>query len=495
MPTPRLDRRHRHRHRISGTAAAAAVLLSLLAGAVPAATAADRPAPAPAPKASGHRPAALDRQRLDQDLDAVHAAGLYGAYAAVRDGADRWRGATGFADVDTRRPTRPDMRHRIGSVTKTFTAVAVLQQAGRGRIELDRPVGDYLPDLVPGERGRAITVRMLLNQTSGIADYLPMAFPSLLEGSPRSLDDNRHRHFPPTELIGYAVGAPQVFEPGARWSYSNTNYVLLGELLRATTGEDPETVIARDVIHRAHLRDTYFPGAETTVRGPHAKLYESFFGAIDPPRDYSDYDMSWGGTAGALVATMDDVNTFYRALLQGRLLRPEQLRQLLTTVPVKDAGGRVTMRYGLGIVRVDTRCGPFWGHDGAVFGGGTLALSSTDGGRQLALGANLSKYERLDASGNPLPNAIDAARSAFIDEALCGGAPARPGARATGPDAPRGPDEDKPRRVGPPGGGTPAGPGAGGRRVRPPAPGADPGSGGTPGAPSAGCGGSRAEWG
>ncbi|MFI5979840.1 serine hydrolase domain-containing protein [Streptomyces sp. NPDC051555] len=446
MPSSRLDRRHRIRRRIgiSSTAATAAVLLSLLAGAAPAATAADRPAPGPARNAPG---ASLDRQRLDQDLDAVHAAGLYGAYAAVRDGADRWRGATGFADVDTRRPTRPDMRHRIGSITKTFTAVAVLQQAARGRIELDRPVGDYLPDLVPGERGRKITVRMLLNQTSGIADYLPMAFPSLLQGSPRSLDDNRHRHFPPTELIGYGVGAPQLFEPGARWSYSNTNYILLGELLRAAAGEDPETVITRDVIHRAHLRDTYFPGAETTVRGPHAKLYESFFGHIDPPRDYSDYDMSWGGTAGALVATMDDVNTFYRALLQGRLLRPEQLRQLLTTVPVKDAAGRETMRYGLGIVRVETRCGPVWGHDGAVFGGGTLALSSADGGRQLALGSTLSKYERLDASGNPLPNAIDAARSVFIDEALCGGAAAGPGARTPDPDALRGPDEELLRRA------------------------------------------------
>ncbi|MER5732028.1 serine hydrolase domain-containing protein [Streptomyces sp. NPDC002138] len=435
MPSPRLDRHHldrqrpHRRRRIQGAVAAAAVLLSLPAGAVPAA------ATAPADSAG------LDHARLTRDLDAVHAAGMYGAYASVRDGRDRWRGATGFADIATQRPMSPGMRHRAGSVTKSFTSVAVLQQVGRGRIELDRPVGDYLPALVPGERGHKITVRMLLNHTSGIADYFPMAFPSLLQGSTRSLDDNRHRHFAPAELIGYGVGAPQLFEPGAGWSYSNTNYVLLGELLRARTGEDPETLITRDVIRRAGLKDTYLPGAETRVRGRHAKLYESFFGYIDPPRDYSEYDMSWGGTAGALVATMDDLNTFYRALFQGRLLRPEQLRQLRTTVPVKDAGGRVTMRYGLGVVRLETSCGPVWGHDGAVFGAGTLALSSPDGGRQLAIGLNLTKYERLDATGNPLPNAIDAARSVFINEALCGGTQARPGAREDAPEPLRGPDE------------------------------------------------------
>lgn len=92
----------------------------------------------------------LDRAALHATLDAVHEAGMYGGYSSVREGAERWTGASGLADVDTRRPVKPGMRHRVGSISKTFTAVAVLQQVERGRIRLDAPIGDYLPDLVEG---------------------------------------------------------------------------------------------------------------------------------------------------------------------------------------------------------------------------------------------------------------------------------------------------------------------------------------------------------
>jgi D-alanyl-D-alanine carboxypeptidase len=93
--------------------------------------------------------------------------------AEVRDGDQVWGGATGVADITTGRPVTDDMRHRVGSITKSFTAAAVLQQVECGRIGLDSPIGHYLPRLVPGERGDAITVRMLLNHTSGLAEYLP----------------------------------------------------------------------------------------------------------------------------------------------------------------------------------------------------------------------------------------------------------------------------------------------------------------------------------
>ncbi|RPK39431.1 D-aminopeptidase [Streptomyces sp. ADI91-18] len=105
------------------TGAAAAVVLALLAGAAPAASAATGSGTAtPSATARG-----LDREALQRRLDAVHEAGMYGAYGSVREGRAQWTGATGFADVDTRRPATPDMRHRVGSITKTFTATAVLQ--------------------------------------------------------------------------------------------------------------------------------------------------------------------------------------------------------------------------------------------------------------------------------------------------------------------------------------------------------------------------------
>lgn len=150
----------------------------------------------------------LDPAALNAAIEHVHRAGMPGLFAEVRDGDQVWRGAAGVADVSTGRPVTADMRHRVGSITKTFTAAAVLQQVESGRIGLDAPVGRYLPELVPGERGAAITVRMLLNHTSGLAEYLPYAYPSLkafpalAETSPRSLDDHRFTRFDPVELIG-----------------------------------------------------------------------------------------------------------------------------------------------------------------------------------------------------------------------------------------------------------------------------------------------------
>jgi D-alanyl-D-alanine carboxypeptidase len=421
--------------RLRRAAAAGAVAVALLAGLAPAASAAsaessDTLTAAAAPAAH------LDRAGLDAKLRAIHTAGIYGVYSSVRDGQTRYDGAAGLADVATGRPVRPDLQHRVGSVTKSFTAVAVLQQSAKGRIDLDRPVGDYVPELVPGERGRKVTVRMLLNHTSGIADYILDAFPSLAQGSTQSLDDFRYRTVRPAELIGHGVARPQLFEPGAHWSYSNTNYVLLGEILRKVTGQDPEQLITRDVIRRAKLRNTYFPGTDPRIHGPHARMYENWYGLIDPPRDYSDYNMTWGGTAGALVSTPQDLAAFYRALFQGELLPRRQLDEMRTTVDVKGPNGEEAMKYGLGIYSVDTPCGPAWGHEGAVFGSGTVALSSPDGKRQVALGFNLMKYQRVDATGTRLlDHPADAAMGAYRDQALCGTTAPAPKATGRAPEA------------------------------------------------------------
>ncbi|WP_280632809.1 serine hydrolase domain-containing protein [Amycolatopsis alba] len=153
-------------------------------------------------------------KNLRSALDGVHRAGVPGAFAEVRAGDLTWRGAAGVADLETGRPVEPAMRQRVGSITKTFVSAAVLRQVEDGRIELDTPIGDHLPLLVSGERGRKITIRMLLNHTSGLAEYLPYAFPSFKEIAPGSLDDNRFRQFRPAELIVLGVGAPATGEPG-----------------------------------------------------------------------------------------------------------------------------------------------------------------------------------------------------------------------------------------------------------------------------------------
>ncbi|OEV04810.1 serine hydrolase domain-containing protein [Streptomyces oceani] len=357
----------------------------------------------------------LEPAELDAALEKVHHAGMPGVFAEVRDGEQVWRGAAGFADVATGRPAAVDMRHRVGSITKTFTAAAVLRQVEAGHIGLDAPIGRYLPELVPGERGDAVTVRMLLNHTSGLAEYLPYAYPSLkafpalADTSPESLDDNRFTRFDPTELIALGVTAPAVGAPGdTPGVYSNTNYLLLGQLLERVTGATVEECVTRHVIEPAGLRDTELP-VGPYVDGPHSRMYEAWFGMIDPPRDYSVYDMSWVGPAASLITTVADLNRFYGMLLAGEIVSPSSLAQMQRTVPVISQEGR-TIDYGLGLHPMEgSPSGGFCGHGGTVWGAGALAMASADGERRMAVAVNQQRWHVLDTDGRPRPHPIDAA--------------------------------------------------------------------------------------
>ncbi|MFC7977226.1 serine hydrolase domain-containing protein [Streptomyces cinereoruber] len=364
---------------------------------------------------------------LDAALENVHRAGMPGLFAEVREGDRVWRGAAGVADVATGRPVTADMRHRVGSVTKTFTAAAVLQQVESGRIGLDAPIGRYLPELVPGERGDAITVRMLINHTSGLAEYLPYAYPSLkafpdlANTGPQSLEDHRFTRFDPVELIGMGVTAPAVGTPGGTPGvYSNTNYLLLGRLLERVTGTTAEECITRDVIERAGLRDTGFPTGPY-VEGPHSLLYEAWFGMIDPPRDHSVHDMSWVGPTASLISTVADLNRFYGMLLAGEIVGPSSLAQMRRTVPVVSQEGK-PIDYGLGLYPMEAPPGQdvFWGHGGTVWGGGTLAAIRADGERRMAVAVNMQRWNRLDSAGRPRPHPLDDALAAFHRVAMYG---------------------------------------------------------------------------
>ncbi|MEU7468617.1 serine hydrolase domain-containing protein [Streptomyces sp. NPDC044984] len=368
----------------------------------------------------------LDCAALDAALENVHRAGMPGLFAEVRDGDRVWRGAAGVADVATGRPVTAGMRHRVGSITKTFTAAAVLQQVESGRIGLDAPIGRYLPALVPGERGDAITVRMLINHTSGLAEYLPYAYPSLkaypvlADTGPQSLDDHRFTRFDPTELIEMGVTAPAVGAPGGTPGvYSNTNYLLLVQLLEQVTGTTAEHCITRNVIERAGLQNTELPTGPY-VDGPHSRLYEAWFGMIDPPRDYSVYDMSWVGPSASLISTVSDLNRFFGMLLAGEIVSPSSLAQMRRTVPVVSQEGR-TIDYGLGLHPMESPGqGTFWGHGGTVWGGGALAMIRADGKRQMAVAVNLQRWNRLDSSGRPQPHPIDDALAALYRVAMYG---------------------------------------------------------------------------
>ncbi|WP_021595111.1 serine hydrolase domain-containing protein [Actinomadura welshii] len=401
---------------VRGAAAGGALALTLALAQAPATAAAPGPVATARPGASTMP---FDPAKLRATLDATHDAGMYGIFSEARDGNTSWDGASGVADVDTGRPVTSTMRQRVGSITKSFVATALLQQVERGRVSLDAPIAWYAPDLVPGPLGRQITVRMLLNHTSGIGDYVGTAFPSFMELSPASLDEFRFRDVRPERLVKWGLQAPRTGEPGERWSYSNTNYIIAGRILEKVTGTKAEKYITRNVIAKAGLKHTYFPSSPW-ISGPHSRMYESLYQHVKPPRDYSTYDMSWAWTAGELVSTMDDLNRFYRRLLTGGLIGTNTLAQMKRTVPVKDADGNLLMNYGLGLYSLDLPCGTFWGHDGAVFGAGTQSLSSAGGARQISLALNLMKYQQLNANGTPVPHPIDNALGAHVVEALCG---------------------------------------------------------------------------
>jgi D-alanyl-D-alanine carboxypeptidase len=362
------------------------------------------------------------REELAALLAAEVGSGLPGAHAQVREAGRVYRLAAGLADVATGRPARPGAYHRVGGVTKSFVAVAVLQLAGERRIDLDRPIGRYLPDVVPDERGRRITVRMLLNHTSGIADYARVSLAAdgetvpdgVLFGSLASIAGTATRTFRPRELARVGLRLPPVAAPGAMWSYANTNYVLLGLLLERVTGRAYEEVLSRRVLGPLGLRDTFLPGHRRRLPGPRLEAYVPWRGGT--LRRFTTYDMSWAWAGGDLVSTADDVNRFYRALLGGHVLPPAMLREMKTTVPMAPEFPELA-GHGLGIFWLSDPCGRIWGHDGFVIGHNTFARSTEDGTTaQFTLMENLNFYP--DMGARPPTHPIDLARTGFAVAAM-----------------------------------------------------------------------------
>jgi D-alanyl-D-alanine carboxypeptidase len=350
---------------------------------------------------------------LQQRLDAVHAAGMPGAFAEVRDGRRTWTPTAGVADVATGAPVRDGMRHRIGSITKTFVATTILQLVGEHRIVLDAPIGRYLPRLVPADVGRAVTVRMLLNHTSGIGNYA-----GVLIQTNDDLVTMGQTIYTPEQLARIGLAAPPTNAPGAAWSYSNTNYILAGLIIEKVTGHSYRTEVSRRILRPLGLRDTYFEGADPVIRGPHMNAYVPW-----PPdgrlRDFSRYNMTWAYSAGEMVSTARDLNTFYRALLTGRLLTKGLLAQMETTVP-EDPSQPEAAGYGLGLYWTQLPCGKFWGHDGGTIGHQTISWHSADGKTQMTYAQSMAFYQTSTTEPHP----IDIAVSDFIVEALCGPQPA-----------------------------------------------------------------------
>lgn len=299
----------------------------------------------------------------------VHTDGVPAALASVKDRGGRTRAYTaGVGDLATGAKVPRDGQVRVGSNTKTITAVVVLQLVGEGKIGLDAPVDAYLRGLVGGDGidGRQITVRQLLQHTSGLPNYS------------KYLSDDI-RYYDPRELLDLALQHKADFAPGTNWAYSNTNYLVAGLIVQKVTGRSLAEEIDQRVIQRIGLRHTYFPApGEEMIRERHPRgYYQDSAGA--PLVDATEWDPSWAWAAGQMVSTNSDLNRFFSALLAGRLLPKAQLEQMRTTVPASypfPAGAR----YGLGLVSTPLSCGGvYWGHGGSMTGYETRGGVTEDG--------------------------------------------------------------------------------------------------------------------
>ncbi|WP_051966198.1 serine hydrolase domain-containing protein [Kitasatospora mediocidica] len=341
--------------------------------------------------ASESAPAAADRVALQQALDQLVADGVPGVVAEVRDGAGTWHGTSGVADLaDGQRATAED-RFRIGSVTKSFVATVVLQLVAEHRIVLDDPIERDLPGVVAN--GQNITVRELLNHTSGLADYL-----ATVMSKPDPIRTAQTAAYTPQDLIAMSAAQGPAFAPGTSWAYSNTNYVVLGLLVEHLTGRPLNQEITRRIIHPLHLRDTSFP-TTAQLPGPHLDGYEWLDGPTAAPTDLTTFSPSaiWG--AGTMISTTADLGRFYRALFGGALLPQDLLAQMRTPHPIDDTG----RAYGLGLEsRTYCPATPAWGHSGSVAGYETFSFTTADGTRQitLSLNRNLTTTPQTDAEIN-----------------------------------------------------------------------------------------------
>lgn len=363
------------------------------------------------------------RAQLEQLARELVAAGAPGVIVRVDDGRGR------AIEIAEQAPwTRKDHRlgagdeFRMGSNTKTMMATLVLQLVGQGRLALSDPVDKWLPGQVPN--GHAITLRMLLNHTSGLFDYTDdtALWPSILGRDQRAWTS--------AQLLAVGVTHDPLFAPGTKWSYSNTNYAAIGAVLEKATGRSLADLVRDRITRPLGLKHTYF-APDSAWRGPHAHGYEPDAAHMPPGvpaefRDYagvqragqvdvSDNSPSWVGAGGAMVSTAHDWRRFYSALMSGELLPAAQLAQLRATVPVvpgqPDGPG-----YGLGIATAATPCGTVWFHEGSVPGYFSINATDSTGSRTASVLVSAAAFSEYP---DAFPSTIVKANQALQAAAMC----------------------------------------------------------------------------
>lgn len=299
--------------------------------------------------------------------------------------------ALGKADLESGDEAQVEDGFRIGSLTKTFIAALVLQQVDQGSLELDTPVAEYLPELSETypDIGQ-VTVRQLLAMRSGLPD-----FEAVVTGSAAVDDTFTTKTWTAEDLIDAAMQSGEVTPAGQTpASYNNTNYILLGELLKAVTEQELPDLVTSELIDPFGLSRTAYPPADdTALAAPFLRGYVTASGmealtaaggTLEPNTDTTDWTASWGGSAGIMSSAMDDLATWAGADF-GSVLLPESLQQERNTFESLAQAAPVG-EYGLGLLKF----GSWTGHTGSIPGWSTLAMRDGDSGAIVVMAINSS---------------------------------------------------------------------------------------------------------
>lgn len=240
--------------------------------------------------------------------------------------------AIGKADLELDVPLRPDHVFRIGSVTKQFTAAAILRLAEEGKLALQDELTKFLPDYPT--LGKRITVEQLLNHTSGIKSYTDMAEWDAL---------TRRKDFTPTELVDYFKNQPMDFEPGADYQYNNSGYILLGCIIEKVSGKTYAQYIDEQFFKPLGMKNSYYGDVQPIIKN-RADGYSE--GSPAGTYVHAEYlSMTQPYAAGSLLSTVEDLFIWTKAVHTGKVLKPESLKMAFT--PHVLPNGEDT-RYGYG---------------------------------------------------------------------------------------------------------------------------------------------------
>ncbi|WP_217201403.1 serine hydrolase domain-containing protein [Streptomyces buecherae] len=319
----------------------------------------------------------LGHEKVQRVLDrAVAEMHIPGIVAEVKGPDGVWLGTAGLADITTGRRRRTGEYVHVGSAGKAFTSATMLQLEAEGKLDIDDPVEKWLPGLLgdKGYDGERITIRHLLNNTSGL--FITGLAPEISRRySTRSgFLANRFDTWTTDELLRLALSQPPVHEPGAGFSYSNGGYYLAGAIIEKATGNSYAQEVDRTVIRPLGLSHTYVrPADDTGYPNPHPRAYSEVFlrEGVDPadvtaenwrsmfespglgPLDTTDFNSSWAWAAGNVVSTTSEMVRALEALASGTLLPPEQHRKMWTTVSTEGGNWMPHARYGLGVFELD----------------------------------------------------------------------------------------------------------------------------------------------